>query len=1050
MNKCCIKGNKSLIKLKHSLKIMRISIFFLFFCVLFSSASNSFSQELNINITQQSVKKLITGRIVDNQGEPIIGANIIETGTTNGTVTDIDGKFSLSIENNATIHITYIGYLDQSINTSGKESLNITLLEDTQALEELVVVGYGIQKKVNLTGSVATVDSKELTIAPIASTTNALAGRLPGLITKQQSGLPGADNASLSIRGFGAPLVIVDGIESDFNNIDANEIESISVLKDAAAAIYGARAGDGVILVTTKRGKLDKPTITFNSNTTFQSPTYLPKMASSGQMAELHREAHTNTGQPEANQRFSQEEVDLFYAGTNPDYPNTDWLAEVTNNFAPQQQHNLSIRGGSENIKYYGFLGFLDQKSIFKHNGGEYQRYNFRSNIDAKILDKLSAQIDLSYIWEDRDFPARTDEGENSVWQEYWNSEPFFHSTLPDGRLAYGGAGGAIGIHHMTNSELSGYRKTLSQGLKGSISLNYDFNIVKGLSAKAFFNLNQGNSYWKQFDWLSDSWEYNYSNETYTQVTSQTNPKLQHQDSKSTLLTGQFSLNYNRIFDEDHEVASLALYEAIDTSSDWISAARLGYKTKAIDYLFAGSTASQTANGRASEMGRQSYIGRLNYAYKSKYLLEGTIRIDESAKFSKDERTGVFPSVSLGWRISEEGFMKNSIPTLENLKLRASYSQTGKDAVGNFQYLSGYQYGDLYLIGSEVSQGLQSTSLANPLLTWETMDIYNLGIDFSLSKRILYGEFDLFYRDRAGIPGQRSQSLPSTFGATLPVENLNSINTRGFEVLIGHSRKLRDFQWNITGNISWSRSKWGFIDEPKDWEDPDQERINKRTGNWTDRLFGYVSDGLFTSQEEIDALDFIYDETTGNQSIRPGDIRYIDKNGDGLLNWRDQVEIGKGDMPHWIGGLNIDLAYRNFDLIVFFQGALGFTQRAVVKWGQNYSELYYNERWTPEYNNKDGLLPRLGGANSNNWNSDFYNKKADYLRLKTLSFGYNLPNSLLNNINIQNMRLYFSAMNLFTISEMNKYSIDPEAPNGQAGYYYPQMSSFSFGLNLSF
>ncbi|MBE0654267.1 MAG: TonB-dependent receptor, partial [Bacteroidales bacterium] len=1015
---------------KRPLLLMKIINFILLFALITGTAGY-------VSGTDAPAQPLtITGQVLDAQGNPLPGANISIKGENVGAITNLEGEYSIQVSgSDAILVFSFVGYLTQEIQVGNQREINVSFLEDALGLEEVVVVGYGAKKRASITGSVATVSSEKLTVAPVASTTNALAGRLPGLITKQQSGLPGSDNATLSIRGFGAPLVIVDGVESSFNNIDANEIESISVLKDAAAAIYGSRAGDGVILVTTKRGKADKPTITINSNMTFQSPTNMPILASSGQMAELHREAHTNSGQPEENQRFTQEEVDLFYAGTNPDYPNTDWLDVVARNAAPQQQHNLSVRGGSDKISYYGFLGFLDQQSMFKNNGGEYQRYNLRSNIDAKITDNLSALIDISSIWEDRDFPWRSDEGDNSVWQEYWTTEPFFHPTLPDGRLAYGGAGGAIGIHYMTNSELSGYKRTQSQNLKGSLGLNYDFNLVQGLSAKAFVNLNQDNYFYKAFSRLANSYTYNYSNETYSQNTSQNQPQLVHQDNKSRIMTGQFSFNYDRTFGDDHEFAALALYEVIDYYSDWIRAQRVGYKTAAIDYLFAGGVASQSADGRASEMGRQSLIGRVNYAYKSKYLVEATIRMDESAKFSEEERRGVFPSVSLGWRVSEEGFIRNNLPVLENLKLRASYSQTGKDEVGNFQYLSGYQYGDLYMLGSAASQGLIATGLANPFLTWETMTIYNGGLDFSLSNRKLYGEFDVFYRDREGIPGRRTQSLPGTFGATLPVENLNAINTRGFELLLGHVGRVNDFNWNINGNISWSRSRWSYYDEPAEWDDADQERLNKRTGEWTDRLFGYVSEGIFTSQEEIDALDYVYDETIGNAALKPGDIRYKDSNGDGLLNWKDQEEIGNGVFPHWIGGLNLDLAYKNFDLTAFFQGAFGFYQRAVLKWGNNYSELMYNERWTPENNNKDGLIPRLGGANSNNWNSDFYNKKSDYLRLKTISLGYNVPGQVLQKVNIQNLRLYVAATNLFTISEMNKYALDPEAPSGRGGYY---------------
>ena len=465
-------------------------------------------------------QKTISGKVTDASGAPLPGVTLTIKGTTQGTITGADGGFSLSnISSNATLVFSFVGMKTQEIKAEDKSSVNVTLIEDAIGIEEIVAVGYGTQKKINLTGSVATVSSEKLTTAPVASTTNALTGRLPGLITKQVRGLPGSDGATLSIRGFDSPLIIVDGIESSFNNIDANEIESISVLKDASAAIYGARAGNGVILVTTKRGNLGKPTITLHSTYTVQGVTHLPKLASSGQMAELIREAHLNAGYPESTVRFTREEVDLFYAGTDPDYPNTNWYEIVCRDWAPQHQHNLSVQGGNERIKYYGFLGYLDQQSMFKKNGGEYQRYNVRSNIDAQISKRLSVQLDLSSIVEDRDFPWRGDEGANSVWDEYWNSEPFWLSELPDKtKIPQAGSGGAVGLHAITNSDISGYRRTDTQNIKGTLSAKYDFRL-EGLSAKAFINYDRNYSFFKQWDWLVDSWSYNYSNDTYTQHT---------------------------------------------------------------------------------------------------------------------------------------------------------------------------------------------------------------------------------------------------------------------------------------------------------------------------------------------------------------------------------------------------------------------------------------------------------------------------------------------------------------------------------------------------
>jgi TonB-linked SusC/RagA family outer membrane protein len=486
------------------------------------------------------------------------------------------------------------------------------------------------------------------------------------------------------------------------------------------------------------------------------------------------------------------------------------------------------------------------------------------------------------------------------------------------------------------------------------------------------------------------------------------------------------------------------MYELIDNYGDWITAQRINYTTTSIDYLFAGSIADQSANGSASEMGRASYIGRLGYDFRSKYLLEATFRYDASAKYSEDTRWGFFPSLSLGWRISEEQFLRNLLPSLSNLKLRLSASQTGDDSVASFLYLSGYGFGNKYVFSGNTETGLIATAMANPWLSWETMDIYNAGLDFGLWKQKLYGELDVFYRKREGIPGNKLATLPSTFGASLPTENINSLNDRGFDLLLGYADRAGAFRWDLSANLSWSRSRWGHYEEPE-YTDEDEKRINRMSGQWTDRWFGYVSDGLFTSQEEIDRLPYAY-ENVGNAVLRPGDIRYVDTNNDGVLNWRDQVEIGKGSTPHWMGGLNVNLGYKGIDLSALFQGAFDFYSNVNP---HPYSTVYYNERWTTASNNRNALVPRLGGSASNGWNSDYRTIRADYVRLKTLTLGYNLPAKWLKPVYLRNVRLYVAGTNLFTLSGMKKYHVDPEAPSGAAGYYYPQMGTFTFGLNVS-
>lgn len=989
---------------------------------------------------------VIKGKVTDENGKPLAKASVMVKGTKFGTTTDEMGEFSLEVNDKYSIIIfSYIGYEPAEVNIKDKNQISVVLKAQIAQQQDIVVVGYGTQRKGNLTGSVSSVKSEKLTVAPVSNITNALAGQLPGLIVQQSTGLPGADAASLSIRGFGTALVIVDGIESSLTNLDANQIESISILKDGAASIYGARAGNGVILVTTKRGNMQKPTITLTTSLTNQGATKMLKPASSGQRSEMEREAWIQAGNPVATAPWSTDQVQKFYNGTDPAYPNTNWYKELIRDWAPQQQHNISVRGGSEKIKYYGSLSYLDQETMIKTNGGDFKRYNLLSNIDAKITDDLSMQLDFAAISENNLTNTRGMGIGGNMWQDYWYTLPYYPAHFPDPtKVPYAYGAGTGGMQVTSNMAISGYDKNITQSLKGTISLNYNIRAIKGLSAKAFVNYFKTYNTDKIFSRPVNLWTYDPSNNVYTLAgTNGTNASLNQTASNGSIFTQQYSLNYNNTFNNDHHITALALYESIDYANENLSASRINFLTPSIQYLFGGSTVGMTNNGSATEMGRKSYVGRLNYSYKDRYLVETIFRADASAKFASAQRWGYFPSISLGWVINKEGFMAQ-FSKLDNLKLRASYGQSGNDAVGNFQYLAGYQYGQTYMLGSGPLQGLVSTGLANPYLTWEKMKISNLGVDFSFLNRKLYGEINAFYRERSGIPATRITSLPSTFGATLPQENLNSLNDRGFEFNLGTTGKINEVSYDVSGNISWSRSKWNHFEEP-DYTDPDQKRIYQQSGQWTDRVVGYLSDGLFTSQSQIDQLNFDQD-LQGNKTLRPGDVRYKDVNKDGKLDWKDQVAIGKGTIPHWMFGFNANLKYKNFDFSALFQGAFGYY--TYVNLASTVSTFYYDHRWTTTNNDPNALVPRLGGAATDGLMSDYYYKKSGYIRLKNASLGYSLPKQWLNKIKFSQIRIYAAGTNLLTFSKLTKFGIDPEAPN--VGRYYPQQRTVSFGVSASF
>ncbi|MDR1224320.1 MAG: TonB-dependent receptor [Tannerella sp.] len=1001
------------------------------------------------DLLQISDKKQVTGVVLDELGEPVIGAGVIEKGTMNGIITDAGGRFSLDVGENAILQISYIGYVTQEIPVKNQQDFMITLVEDLQALDEVVVVGYGTQKKITLTGAVASISSKELAVTPVSNTANALAGRLPGLVAIQNSGRPGSDETKLYIRGFNEPLVIVDGVEGSLSNIDPNMIESISILKDGSASIYGARAGHGVVLVTTKRGVQQKPVIILSANISMQGVTAMPRTTNAGQYAELMTEKWLQEGRDPDKMPYTQEQIQKYYANNDPQYPSTNWYDELIRDWSPMQQYNLSIRGGSEKIKYYGFIGHMTQESIWKKNGGGYERYNLQSNIDAAITDNLSFQLDLAVTVGDDITSMRARGGE---WGDFWSTLPVYPATLPDpAKISYADGAGTGGAHVSTNYKLFGYDKRNNQSFRGTGSLIYKVPYIAGLTAKLLVNVSMKNDRTKTFIKPVNFYTYDVASDTYTLAGSLGNSaQIALSDTDGRMITTQASLNYDKIFAKDHHLSALALFEGIDDNTDWFSASRQNTLAPSIEQLYAGDTSTSSNDGKAEEKGRMSYVSRVNYSYKEKYLLEATLRADASARFSPSKRWGYFPGILLGWRISEENFL-NNINFLDNLKLRVTHGQSGDDGTVNFQYLSGYTVRNVagYLIGNAPMKVITPSVIPNPNLSWEEIKITDIGIDFSFLNRKIYGEADVFYRERTGIPAKRNLSLPTTFGALLPNENINSLSNRGFELTLGSRFNVSNFMFDLSGYISWARDKWMHYEE-QEFTDPDEIRINKKSEKWADIIYGYKSDGLFGSQEEIDALPFQQDNNN-NKSLRPGDVRFVDVNGDGQLDWRDQVEIGN-KTPHWTTGINLNASYKEFDIAALFQGAFGYYTDVWLIRSTNkvYSEEVYKLRWTEENNNTNALVPRIGGSSLNSSASDYRYKKAGYLRLKSASIGYNIPKSVLRKIFVDHVRVSLSGTNLFTFDKLKKYNIDPEVPFGDAGYYYPQQRTISLGLNMSF
>lgn len=1029
----------------------------------------------NPQVLESEIQQTITGTVTDAQtGEALPGVNVVvvgsdeSTGGIIGTTTDIDGFYELNVPDDLnTLTFSYVGYLSSRVEIDNRSVVNVELNPDVAGLEELVVVGYAVQRKINQTGSVSTIQSDKIVEVPSPNLGQTLTGKAPGVFTRQNQGVPGNDGVSLSIRGYNSPLVLVDGVETDnWNRIDPNEISSISILKDASAAVYGSRAGNGVILITTKRGiAREASRITYTTNTSFQAPTTLPQFVDSWQFAELLREGEFNQ---DLAYTYTEEEVQIFKEGNNPDYPNTNWHGLVLRDWAPMQTHNLGVSGGSEQLNYYISAGFLDQGSLYESKDLSFERYNFRSNIDAKITESLMASMDLAYMKEMRDQPQGS---LGNIWTDLNLARPDFHATLPDPDR--GAAYAGFNVRNplaQTYQRYAGFVDDRRERFTGKIALRYEIPRLEGLIATARLNYSIHNTYDKTQDKPFEVLQYNDATQTYSSIGFNGQNKLTETSARYTEFFPMVQLNYDQSFGGDHTVGGLFVAEWLDTERNFYIAEKIDLLSLNLPYLFAGSSENVTANGFTTETGRASYVGRLNYSYKSKYLLEGTLRADATHKFREDNRWGYFPSISAGWRISAESFM-DRFSGLDELKLRASYSQTGLDDVAAFQYLTGYEIrsgggdfaiNELFVIGSNTYRLIETTGLPNPNITWLEMTSYNVGLDGSFYGGLFGFEIDFFYRLVDNRFGQPLESFPSTFGATLPQLNINTTDDRGFEVLLTHRNIVStDFFYSVEGSFSFGREKYVDWSEPN-YEDPDEIRIFRNEGNFTNRRIGYLSDGIFMNQEEIDNHPIDQDQVD-NSTLRPGDIKYIDLNGDGIIDWRDQDEIGYGAFPDIIFAMNLTAGYKGFRLSALLQGASMFDMHNQIHPFNNFSkpwDFHAKYRWQPDPNDKtvninpNAKLPALlgdgvGRSPNNERTSDFWVADATYIRLKELTLSYTLPGNWINAVGFQNIQLSVSGTNLLTISNMGifKNSIDPEAVSNE-GRLYPPVKTLSMGLKL--
>ncbi|SHF76109.1 TonB-linked outer membrane protein, SusC/RagA family [Salegentibacter echinorum] len=1002
----------------------------------------------------------ITGSVVDGEtGIPIPSVNVIEKGTSNGTMTDFDGNFTLSVAPNAVLEVSFLGYATKEVQVDNQTQISIQLSPEASSLEEIVVVGYGTQKKGSVTAAVSQIDGDLVKKSPVANISNALAGRLPGLKITQRSGEPGYDGADINLRGFGNPLVIVDGVPRSFTSIDPNTIESISVLKDASAAVYGVRAANGVLLVTTKQGKIGKPKITLNAYTGFQSPTRYPDLLNAAEFAELTDESQVNQGREPV---YGREEVEN-YRNNVAGFESTNWYNTVIQDQSPQQYYNLNVSGASEDVKYFMSAGYLQQEGMWKSGDTNYERFNISSNLEAKITDNLTASMNISARLENRDYPgAGAATLMSGILRNYPTYSPY---ADPEGNY-YGLTNQAHqNVALLMNKDQSGYTEDRRKVFNGNLTLNYEIPGIEGLSAKLRYaygtNVKRVKG-WTQkynlyaYDEASDEYVVDYVGNDPSSLSESYSSGYYENDLPGNYNQMQVSLNYENTFAEKHNVKGLVLFETLENEGDDFSAYREFLLD--LDYLFAGLDENKDNGGGAYELASAGLVGRFNYDFDEKYLLEAGFRYDGSSKFPSESRWGFFPFVSGGWVLTKEDFLEEPLSFFDNLKLRASWGQLGDDSASEFQFITGYNYpSGNYIFGNSVVPGLTDRGLANRNITWFEAETTDIGFDATFLDRQIDFTFDWFYRKRSGLLATRASSLPGSFGSALPQENLNSDETQGFDLSVSYRTTIaEDFKLNVTGNYGYSRSKDNYV-ERADFVNSLNRWRNDKTGRWKNVTWGYEALGQFQSQEEID--NWAVQDDKGNTTLLPGDIKYLDYNNDGVINDDDIKPIGKGTTPEITYGLNLAMQWKGFDLSAQLQGAANF----VAYYDGELQNPFYNganslavfkDRWHREdiYDPNSEWIPgkfpsTIASGNPNNKKySSFWLKDASYLRLKNIELGYSLPRTILDEINVDEFRIYISGYNLVTWDQIE--FLDPEAPTGR-GTYYPQQKIVNLGVNLT-
>ncbi|HLU88232.1 MAG TPA: TonB-dependent receptor [Cyclobacteriaceae bacterium] len=993
----------------------------------------------------------VTGTVVDQNGDPIPGATVSIPELGLGTATDIDGRYSLTVPDGATLVFSFVGFQSQSIAVGNQRVINVTLAEDISALDEVVVVGYGTQKKATITGAISVVGGDEIMESPTINYTNALAGRLSGLTVISGSGEPGRDASTLRIRGVNTlgnsdPLIVIDGIANrSMDRLDPADIESISILKDASAAIYGSQAANGVILITTKRGTENKPVVRLNFNKGWNRPTVIPELADAAEYATMMNELNLYRGTP---QPFSADDIQKFQDGSSPwTHPNTDWFEETLEQYAPQHYGNVSISGGSENIQYYLSAGTNFQDGIYKNSATYYSQVDFRGNFDVKLSDYINVGVNLMGRQENRNYPTVAT---SQIWNTIINSMPIVTAYWPNGLP---GPDVQLGKSPLMATDLTGYSRDKDYVMESNVKLDVKIPGIEGLllTGNLSFDKNINNNKLWQTPWLLYSWDgqsYDENNDPLLRgaYTGYSDPRLSQSFTDGHRSFMNLLVNYNLDFGDSHNVNILVGGEKIEGESMFVSASRRYFASTAIDQLFAGGDLLKDNNGSASVNSRLNTFGRINYDFANKYLAEVVWRLDGSYIFPKGKRFGFFPGFSLGWVLSEEDFW--NVEALDFLKLRGSWGQTGNDRISPYQFLASYNIaassGNYIFNGNVEAQTMRASRIPNPNVTWEVASQTNLGVDGEMFNGKINFSVEYFYNLRSNILAFRNASVPGSSGLTLPRENIGEVENKGFDFTVGYNSTAGNFSYGVSVNGGLAKNKILFWDE-----EPGIPEYQRTTGRPMGSTLNYRVLGVFDDQADLDRYPHM-------EGAQPGDLIFEDYNGDGKIDGLDMVRDDRSTVPTFTGGASIDLGYKRFYASILFQGAAGAvrsTYKESEGEGFNYLKSNVEGRWTPD--NPTADKPRAYNRVGVYWranpgyNNTYYMKSSDYLRLKNLMVGYELPETLAAKVGLSQASVYVSGQNLLTFTGLKDF--DPESPfNLTIGTVYPTNKVINVGLSLMF